>query len=183
MNNVLVLTRTPGIFETLTLFMTESVWSNGQETGLITWLCHGCAEQPKSFPLLCLFFSVVMVHWGQKLFSHYWFSNKPVQPSHSGGTRWCFLVNNPCSLQGFITTVSQGRPPQLHQYHQVVGAVYECWCLDSYRLISMPAKSLQWVVCVKVSYRWSNNGWQTRVLRAGQMHHRQVIHDPDRAQV
>lgn len=41
----------------------------------------------KSFPFLCLFFSAVMVHQIKKLFSHYCFANKPVQPNHPGSTR------------------------------------------------------------------------------------------------
>lgn len=41
----------------------------------------------KSFPFLCLFFSVVMVHQSKKLFSHYYFPNKPLQPNLSGSTR------------------------------------------------------------------------------------------------
>lgn len=70
MNNVLVVTRTPGFFKTLILFMLYSVWSNGQETGHIIQLCHRCAEQLTSFPFMCLLFSVVMIYRGTNLFSH-----------------------------------------------------------------------------------------------------------------
>lgn len=118
----------------------------------------------KSFPFLCLFFSAVMVHQSKNLFSHYCFPNKPVQPNHPGSTRWCLLVNNPCSLQGFIGT-AKCLPNQIHQCHQVVGALYESgtWIHTdlSQRLL------LRVHINLFVSwYRWSNNGWQTGCLKS-----------------
>lgn len=152
MDNVLVLTRTLGIFETSALFMMESVWSNGQETGLITWLCHERAEQTKSFPFLSLFFSAVMLHWGQKAIFLLLVFSRAIVVVLDNASLW--LIPAPCKV---LLPASKGQPTQLHQWHQVVGAVYEHWCQDSYRITSMleitslSAKRLQRMLCHKVS--------------------------------
>lgn len=118
----------------------------------------------KSFPSLRLFFSAVMVHQSKKLFSHFCFPNKPVQPNHPGSTRWCLLVYNPCSLQGFFGT-AKCRPNQIHQCHQVIGALYESgtWIhTDQSQCLFLKVHNKLFVS----RKRWSNNGQQTSCVKS-----------------
>lgn len=122
MNSVLVVTRTPGFFKTLILFMLYSAWSNGQETGHFIQLCHRCAEQPTSFPFICLLFSVVMVHCGRNLFSHC-FQRDLYNLVILAVPADTYFSKIPVPLQGLTTTVSKGWPAQLQLYHHAVEAV------------------------------------------------------------